>query len=97
LQALAKSEIVYEGQEPSQNHKTVFGLFEVAWFIKVDPEEETGQYQLLIKGPDGEPGLDVVQAMAATFFPDTTYEIMPEPKNRSTVRVGGLFFYYPKP
>jgi hypothetical protein len=94
LKTVAEEDIVYEGKKPSEGHFAVVCGIEIAWILKVDREEETGQYQLLIKGTDGEPGLDVVQAMAAVFFRNDAYEIMPEPKSLSTVRVSSLFFPY---
>ncbi len=95
LKTLADAEIVYEGERPSDNHYDVVCNIEIGWFLKVDKEEGVGQYQLLVKGIDGEPGLDRVQAMAVTFFGNQTYEIMPEPNSVSTVRVSSLFFPYP--
>ncbi len=97
LKSLADEEIVYEGEKPSDKHFAIVGGFEIAWFLKVDKEDGIGQYQLRVKGADGEPGLDVVQAMAATFFGQQTYEIMPEPKSVSTVRISGLFFPFSEP
>jgi len=96
LKTLAGDEVVYEGDAPSSKHAAVLCSHEIAWFLVVDKEEGIGQYRLLIKGNDGgEPGLDVVQAMAFTFFGNKTYEIMPEPRSVSTVRVSSLFFPYP--
>ncbi len=95
LKSLAEEAVVYEEEEPSKEHFSVVCGIEIAWFLKVDQKEGIGQYQLLIKGADGEPSLDVVQAMAIVFFKNDTYEIMPEPKSASTVRVSGLFFPYP--
>jgi len=95
LKAMAEEEIVNEGDTPSSKHEAVVCAYGIAWFLSVDSEEGIGQYQLLIKGNNGEPPLDVVQAMAVPFFGNQPYEIMPEPKNASTVRVGSLFFPYP--
>ena len=94
LKGSVNNHIVYEGDVRSSKHEAVICSYQIAFFLIVDREEGIGQYQLLIKGNDGEPGLDIVQAMAATFFGDKTYEIMPEPKDMSTVRVGSLFFPY---
>ena len=94
LKVLAMDEVVYEGSAPASKHTAIVSSHEISWFLMVDREEGIGQYQLLIKGNDGEPGLDVVQAMAALFFANKPYEIMPEPRSRSTVPIGSLFFPY---
>jgi hypothetical protein len=94
LKALAGNEVVYDGNAPSSRQTAILCSYEVAWFLVVDQEEGIGQYHLLIKGSDGEPPLSVVQAMAAAFFGNKPYEIMPEPRSLSIVRVGSLFFPY---
>ncbi len=68
--------------------------YKIAWFLMVDREDGIGQYRLFIEGHDGQPGLDVVQAMAVPFFSTNPYEIMPYPKDRYVVRVSSLFFPY---
>ena len=97
LREWADAEPVSEQESPSKNHHDVVCGIEIAWFLVADKEEEIGQYRLLIKGTDGEPDLGLVQAMAVVFFGNQPYEIMPEPKSLSTVRVSGLFFSYCPP
>ena len=76
-------------------HRATLSGIDVAFILNVDPEEGIGQYQLHLTGRTGQPGLDVVQAMAALFFGDKTYQIMPDERHPGRVRVMGLFFPYP--
>jgi hypothetical protein len=92
LRELADAEPVADGAPPSKNHHDIVCGIEIAWLMVIDQEDGIGQYRLLIKGTDGEPDLGLVQAMAVVFFGNQPYEIMPEPKSLSTVRVSGLFF-----
>ena len=94
LKDTAEANPVGEGETLPESRCAVVCGYEIAWFLMVDREDGIGQYRLFIKGHDGQPDLDVVQAMAVPFFGTNAYEIMPYPKDRFVIRVSSLFFPY---
>lgn len=85
---------VPEGDPFPDERRAVVCGYDIVWLLMVDKEDGIGQYRLFIKGHEGQPDLDVVQAMAVPFFSTNTYEIMPYPKDRFVIRVSSLFFPY---
>ncbi|MEK7286570.1 MAG: hypothetical protein AAB035_04650 [Nitrospirota bacterium] len=92
LKATADANPIGEDDPIPDDRRAVVCGVKIAWFLMADYEDGIGQYRLMIQGEDGQPDLDVVQAMAVPFFATNPYEIMPYSKNRCVIRVGSLFF-----
>jgi hypothetical protein len=94
LKEAAEREICQDGK-PLAVHRAAICGYDVAFIQNVDLEDGSAQYQLQIMAEEGQPPLDVVQAMAVPFFGDKTYQIMPDERNPFRIKVTGLFFGYP--
>ncbi|MFY9268662.1 MAG: hypothetical protein WAO55_02810 [Candidatus Manganitrophaceae bacterium] len=84
-------------QDPTtllDSHRAVISGIDIAFILSIDREEGSAQYQLHITGKEGQPALEVVQAMAVPFFGDQPYQILPDERHPTRVRLMGLFFHY---
>lgn len=95
MKAAAAQEVCPDGR-PLDLHRANLCGYDVAFFLNVDLEDGAAQHQLHIMGKEGQPPLDVVQAMAVPFFGSKTYQIMPDERNPCRIKVTGLFFSYPE-
>lgn len=96
LKKAADEKICWDGALPLDSHRATLCGIDVLFFLNVDQEDGSGQYQLHLSKKSGEqPGLDEVQAMAATFFGKKEYQILPDERNSNRIRVLGLFFNHP--
>lgn len=95
LKQAAAAAPCWDGGRPAENHRAVVCGIEIAFFLEADREDGSGQYQLHITGAQGQPPLEVVQAMAVPFFGEQPYQILPDERHPGRVRVMGLFFNYP--
>ncbi|HET6370607.1 MAG TPA: hypothetical protein VFG95_05380 [Nitrospiria bacterium] len=82
---------ILEGEPPKAEHQAIFSGIRTSFVQIVDPEGECAQYRLSLGKEDGQPGLDEVQALAALFFGQESFQILPDPKNACRVNVFGLF------
>lgn len=85
---------VREGSKPTEAHHAALGGFDCDFFLWVDAEGESAQYRLQVIGPEGQPPLETVQALARHFFDTIDFQVMPDEFNPFRVRVMGLFFPY---
>lgn len=94
LKKTAESTPCWDGARPSDSHRAVVCGIDIAFFLAADREDQSGQYQLHITGKEGQPALEVVQAMAVPFFGEQPYQILPDERHPARIRVLGLFFDY---
>ncbi|MDC4203638.1 MAG: hypothetical protein MPW14_08260 [Candidatus Manganitrophus sp.] len=92
LKKTAESTPCWDGAPPADCHRAVVCGVDIAFFLAVDREDASGQYQLHITGKEGQPALEVVQAMAVPFFGDQPFQILPDERHPARIRVLGLFF-----
>jgi hypothetical protein len=87
----AKSIPILEGEPPRTEHQAIFSGIRTTFVQIVDPEGECAQYRLSLGREEGQPELDEVQALAALFFGEESFQIFPDPKDVCRVNVFGLF------
>ncbi len=93
LKKAAQEEICWDGAPPRDCHRATLCGIDVLFFLNVDREDGSAQYQLHLSKKSGEqPGLDEVQAMALAFFEGKDYQLLPDQRNVNRIRVLGLFF-----
>lgn len=94
LKKTAEQTPCWDGARPLDCHRAVVCGIDIAFFLAADREDQSGQYQLHITGKEGQPALEVVQAMAVPFFGEQPYQILPDERHPARIRVLGLFFNY---
>jgi len=84
------SPVVEEDLPPKESQACFSGIY-LSFARVIDPEGECLQDRLGLWREGGQPGLDEVQALAALFFADQSFQIFPDPKDGRRVNVLGLF------
>jgi hypothetical protein len=82
---------IQEGEAARKEHQETFSGVHASFVKVIDLDGGCAQFRLSLRREEGQPALDEVQALAAAFFGDDSFQILPDPKSVKQVNVMGLF------